>query len=39
MDFRPALLVLVTYPGQGHLISLPTLLLDAMLRNLEWFDR
>lgn len=30
---------MVTYPGQGHMITPPNLLLDAMRRNLEWFDR
>jgi dipeptidyl aminopeptidase/acylaminoacyl peptidase len=30
---------MVTYPGQGHMINPPNLLLDAMRRNLDWFDR
>lgn len=30
---------MVVYPGQGHGISDPALLLDAARRNLEWFER
>ena len=30
---------MVTYPRQPHGIQEPKLMLDAMNRNLEWFDR
>jgi len=30
---------MVVYPRQAHAIQEPKLLLDAMQRNVEWFDQ
>jgi dipeptidyl aminopeptidase/acylaminoacyl peptidase len=30
---------MVVYPGQGHGIEEPRLALDAMKRNLDWFNK